>query len=97
MRQRYDELSRVLAEKYGRGTQFHRDYPDLYTSANEFLMAVHTGRAWHYTDYETDRVTVQLAIGALGSSDGYWRLIFADKALRKGFKQRKTTHEKEAL
>jgi hypothetical protein len=45
LRQRYDELSRVLAEKYGRGTQFHRDDPNPYMGADDFLMAVHMGRA----------------------------------------------------
>ncbi|MGE5779463.1 MAG: hypothetical protein ACM30D_09165 [Hyphomicrobiales bacterium] len=97
LRQRYDELSRVLAEKYGRGTQFHRDDPNPYMGADDFLMAVHMGRAWHYTDYETDGLRVQLGVGASSGSDGYWKLIFEDKALRKGFKQGKTAHEKEAL
>lgn len=97
LRQRYDELSRVLAEKYGRGTQFHHDDPNQYAGPDDFLMNVRMGRAWHYTDYETDQLTIQLGVGALSSSDGYWRLIFANKVLRKGFKQRKVTHEKEAL
>jgi hypothetical protein len=97
LRQRYDELSRVLAEKYGRGTQFHRDDPNPYMGADDFLMAVHMGRAWHYTDYETDGLTVQLGVGASSSSNGYWKLIFVDKSLRKGFKQGKTEHEKEVL
>jgi hypothetical protein len=65
--------------------------------ADDFLMAVHMGRAWHYTDYETDGLTVQLGVGASSSSNGYWKLIFVDKSLRKGFKQGKTEHEKEVL
>lgn len=39
------ELSRVLAEKYGRGTQFHHDEPNPYMGAHHFLMAVHMGLA----------------------------------------------------
>lgn len=93
---RYDELSRILAEKYGQGKQQH-NLDRMWSKPNEFLMGITTGQSRWYVDYESQAVFVQLGILARTMSSASWRLIYENKPLRAAFNAGKRTNEKGAL
>jgi hypothetical protein len=94
---RYDEIAQALSEKYGRGTQHHQYDANQFMKGGDFLYKIKVGEAWHYTDYHTDLLDVQLILGAASSSDGYYRIIFENKPLSAGFAKGKKGREKDAL
>jgi len=95
IRARYNELSRVLAGKYGQGISHHHDVQN--GKDENFLMYVVTGRAWHYTDYETKRIKIQVLIRATDVTTGYYMIIFKNKRLEAEFDRDKKAREKDAL
>ncbi len=94
---RFDELAAVLVEKYGRGTPHYQYDPNPLMKGEDFLYQVEAGKAWHYTDFATPTIHVQLIIGASSTSDGSYRIIFEHKPLRADFEKGKKFHEKDAL
>jgi hypothetical protein len=76
VRNRYDELSSELAEKYGRGEQHHQPGQGFYAKADNFIYALHSGNAWYYTNYTTNLIGVQLSIRASDSSTAFYQMIF---------------------
>ena len=97
VRARYDELANVLSEKYGRGESREHLSNGMFSKPDDFLMSIHTGNSSVYTDYRTNSLDVQLAIGASDFSTSFYKLIFENKALRSEFEKGKKTHEKNAL
>jgi hypothetical protein len=94
---RYDELTRILADKYGKGVSQQHNEPNQFMKGTDFLYNIKSGKSWQYTDFETSGLKVQLAIGATDTSTGYWRIIFTNKALSVEFQKGKKSHEKDAL
>jgi hypothetical protein len=94
---RYDELVRVLGEKYGSGKQTRLQDSSLFTRPQDFLMGIQAGRTLVYTDFDSNLIHVQIGILASDSSTGYYRMIFENKRLRADFEKSKKTHEKDAL
>jgi hypothetical protein len=94
---RYDELARVLGDKYGPGTQTHYQDPNLFAGPQDFLMGIHAGRTFRYTDFDSHLLHVQIGIGATDSSTGYYRIIFENKSLRTEFEKGKKAHKKGTL
>jgi hypothetical protein len=92
---RYDELNKILADKYGKGRAVHQ--VDENAEQNFFLMHIKDGRSSWYTNYDTKDLTIQLAIGAADFSTGFWRLIFEQKALQAEFQKARSNGEKGAL
>jgi hypothetical protein len=94
-RQRYDELSMALTEKYGKGKQTHHTGRSYETE--HFTMGLTTGNTWWFTDFENATVKVQISISATGFSASHWLIIFEHKALGAAFDRAKKEHEKRAL
>jgi hypothetical protein len=94
---RYDELDQVLASKYGVGSHHHYQDQEMWKEPSEFLAGISDGRSWHYTDYRSGPVTVQLGIRALSFDVGVYTLIFKNEDLSKEFDQQKKEREKGAL
>lgn len=93
---RYDELNNVLSKKYGTGSRHHfRD--DMWDEPDEFLMGLKTGRSWHYTNYDTETMFLQLRIGGYSSNAAVYAIIAKDKILEKTYKHGKKAKESEAL
>jgi hypothetical protein len=97
VRNRYDELSNELAEKYGRGEQHHHSGEGFYAKGDEFVYALKTGNAWYYTNYTTNILWVQLSIRAQETSTAFYQILFENKPLRSDFEKGKKTHEKDSL
>jgi hypothetical protein len=97
VRNRYDELSSELAEKYGHGQQNHHTGEGFYAKADNFIYALSTGNAWYYTNYTTNILQIQLSIGARDTSTAFYQILFESKPLRSDFEQSKKTHEKDSL
>jgi hypothetical protein len=97
VRNRYDELSSELAEKYGRGEQHHQTGQDFYAKADNFIYALHSGNSWYYTNYSTNLIGIQLSIRASDSSTAFYQIIFENQLLRSNFEKGKKTHEKDSL
>jgi hypothetical protein len=92
---RYNELKQILSEKYGAGKPVEQ-IEHLY-GGNDFMLEVNAGRSQWFTDYQTKDLTIQLGIGAAGTSSGFWRLIVRDRALQEEFEKGKKLNEKGAL
>ena len=97
VRGRYDELSSVLAEKYGKGQQFHSQDTQLWKKSDEFIMGISAGRSKWYTNFDTNLLFIQLGIIADDNSTAKWRIIMENKPLRENFGSGKKAHEKNAL
>ena len=97
VRNRYDELSNELAEKYGHGEQNHHTGEGFYAKSDNFVYALSTGNAWYYTNYTTKLLQIQLGIGAQNTSTAFYQILFESKTLRSDFEKSKKTHEKDSL
>jgi hypothetical protein len=97
VRSRYNELSGVLAEKYGKGHQFHSLDTTVWKKSDEFIMGISVGRSNWYTNFDTNLLSIQLGIIANDMSTARWRIIMENKPLRENFEAGKKAHEKNAL
>ena len=94
---RYQELARVLSEKYGRGVTHHEIDSQVWKEPNEFVMGIKTGRTMWFTDFNTSALMIEIGIMASGMDQANWRIIFEEKNLRSKFEASKKTKEKNAL
>lgn len=94
---RYDALLAALRKKYGRGQQTHVQDIEMWKDADEFLMGINQGRSWHYTDFNTTGVSVQISVRAPNSNTGVIVLIYEDKILANAFRAKKGSREENAL
>jgi hypothetical protein len=97
VKERYQTLSGLLAQKYGPGDINHYQDTEMWKDADEFLMGIKTGRSWHYTDFLKGHVWVQVGIRASRSNTGYYVLIFQNTELEKGVREQSLEREKDAL
>jgi hypothetical protein len=97
VQKRYDELAAELAEKYGRGEAKSGASDEFYRDPKNFVYAIQSGNAWHYTNYNTNLIRVQLGISATDLSTAFYQIIFENNALRLNFEKGKKTNEKNAL
>ena len=93
---RYEELNNILSKKYGTGSRHHFT-GELWDDPDEFLMGIKTGRNWHYTNYNTETMSLQLRIAAFSGDDGSYVIIAQDKILEKTYEQGKKSKESDAL
>ena len=85
VRARYDDLSKLLGAKYGKGEVSHIQDRRLYSSADEFLAGIKNGRSIHFTTFKKQGVSVELSIGANSYDSGYYRLRYENDALAKEY------------
>jgi hypothetical protein len=94
---RYDELSSVLSEKYGKANQVHKLGDSIYAQSAYFLAGIRGGQSKWFTNFDTPNVFVQLGLTASDSSTAGWRLIYENKILRRDFEASKRSREKGNL
>ncbi len=94
---RYNELSSVLGEKYGKPREYHRLGDSIYSQPKYFISGINGGQSNWYSNFDTPNLFIQLAVTAPDGSTGSWRLIYENKPLRKDFEASKRTREKGAL
>ena len=97
VRARYDDLSKLLGAKYGKGEVSHIQDRRLYSAADEFLAGIKNGRSIHFTTFKKQRVSVELSIGANSYDSGYYRLRYENDVLAKEYGKDKKQHEGDAL
>jgi hypothetical protein len=95
--ERYDELSGVLSEKYGKGKSVKRLGESIYSDPKYFVAGIRGGESQCFTDFDSANLSVQLGLFASDSSTLRWRIIYENKRLRALFEQDQKTHEKNSL
>jgi hypothetical protein len=94
---RYNELTNVLSEKYGKPQQFHRLGQSIYSEQRYFLAGIRGGESSWFSDFDTPNLKIQLRISTNDSSTGRWQLIYEHKSLKKDFEASKRSREKGSL
>ena len=97
LKTRYDQIDNLLSAKYGPGKHSHYQDTELWSGPDEFLSGIENGRSWHYTNYESENVFVQLGLRASSHDTGYFVLIFENTQLKKDFEAGKQQKEQNAL
>ena len=78
VRTRYEELQKVLANKYGQPVEHHHQDTELWKDRDEFLAGISAGRSWHFSSFDSTPISVQLSIRASALNDAYYVVIFKD-------------------
>ena len=94
---RYDELSGLLASKYGTGSQHHHRGDSLYSEPQYFIAGIRGGESWHYTDFSKDGTGVQLSIRAQRSDAAYYLLSYVNETLENEVTREQAAKESDAL
>lgn len=94
---RYQELLDVLKSKYGSGRSVHKRGDSIYAESAYFLAGLRGGKSWHYTNFETPEVAIELSVRANDNDTGYWVLIYENRSLGKDVEKEKREREKKSL
>lgn len=94
---RYEELSKALAEKYGTGQVSERLGERFYSEPKNFVYGISQGELVWFTNFENSDLWVQLNLRAQDMSALRWNLIYEHKGLRAAFEQDKKAREKGSL
>jgi hypothetical protein len=94
---RYNQLSDILTEKYGKPKQVHRLGDSIYSESRYFFAGIRGGNTKWFSNFETPTIFVQLGISAEDSSTGNWILFYQFKPLEKEFQSAKRAKEKGTL
>jgi hypothetical protein len=97
VKNRYQELLGVLAEKYGKPTSVHRLGGSIYSEPRYFISGIRGGESSWFSNFSTSDLDVQLNISASDGSSARWRIIFENKPLRRTFESDRKDREKRAL
>ena len=97
VKDRYQELVGILAEKYGKPSSVHNLGSSIYSRPEYFLSGIQGGHSSWYSNFHTSELDVQLGIKATDRSTANWVLIFENKALRKTFESDRKEKEKGTL
>lgn len=94
---RYAELLDVLRSKYGSGRSTHKLGDSIYAEPKYFLSGLRSGHSWHYTNFETADVAIELSVRANDGDTGFWVLIYDNLSLAKDVEKQKRVREKKSL
>ncbi len=94
---RYRDLAASLAEKYGKGVETDQLDTQMFKAQNEYVASLQQGRAYRYTSYRTNSVSVELSIRANDMKSAYYLIFFEYIPGAKQFQIDKKAHEKDAL
>lgn len=97
VKSRYQELSDVLSSKYGKGKPSHHLGDSIYSYPNYFLAGIRQGNSNWFTNFDAEKLFIQLGLTASDSSTGQWRIIFEHKDGRRAFEAGKRNQEKGSL
>jgi hypothetical protein len=78
---RYDELRAFLVERYGEGSAEHYREPWAEDRPAQYLGSLQMGNSWHYSQFDTDVVSVQLGLRAGNVVSGYYQIYAKDLRL----------------
>lgn len=81
LKARYNDLSRVLTGKYGKGDA-HHDIFVTWRKPSDFLMGIYRGDSVYYTKFTGKEVDVRLEIRATRRIAGHYSLVFDYKVIR---------------
>lgn len=94
---RYDELLDILKSKYGVGRASHKRGDSIFAEPRYFLSGVKSGQSWHYTNFTTPELVIELSVRAADNDTGYWVLFYENSALAKDVEKEKREREKKSL
>jgi len=95
---RYAEIEASLEKAYTAGSKFHRQSTDSYFGKPEnFTYSLLKNEASWFSLYSSAAADIELSIGASGTSDSYWRLIYSYRDGEKKFRSGKKDAELDAL
>lgn len=97
VRSRYNDLSAVLADKYGKGSVVHSLGDSIYREPRYFIAGIRGGESRWFTNFATSQLTIQIGIIGQTTDSARWRIIFEHKELEKTFRGSRRTKEKGAL
>lgn len=97
VRERYDEIARLLGEKYGKGKSVHHTGSSIYKDPEYWVSGIRSGDNQHFTNFKSGGLSIQINIRADSSNDAKWILIYENDRLMKEFEQDKAKKEKGAL
>jgi hypothetical protein len=94
---RYNELSAILAEKYGKPRQVHQVGDSIYAEQKNFIYGINNGRTNWFSNFDNPQLFIQLGVIADNMSNGKWRIIYENKLLKKDFEASRKLKEKGTL
>ena len=94
---RYDELAEVLKQKYGSARQHHFAKEGFYSRPDNFVYGIHEGEIWHYSDFETPQLAVQLGIRSAQMNEAHYVLYYEYLPLTKDYDKGATAKQKDTL
>jgi len=95
---RYQDLTTVLSDRYGRGVETDVRDREMWKGPNEYVMSIRQGRAFRYTNFHSSaNVDVELSVRAAGTDQAYYLILFEYRPAAREFEADKKVHEKEAL
>lgn len=97
VKDRYQELVGILAEKYGKPSSFHKLGSSIYSQPEYFLAGIRGGESSWFSNFNTSELELQLNISATDHSTAHWVMIFENKALKKSFELDRKGKEKGTL
>jgi hypothetical protein len=97
VKERYQELLGLLAEKYGKSRSVHTLGGSIYSEPRYFIAGIRGGESSWFSNFSTTETDVQLSLTATDSSTARWRVIFEYKPLKRKFEADRKGREKGAL
>jgi hypothetical protein len=94
---RYEELSNVLTEKYGKGSTVEQLGEGYYSEPKNFVYGIKQGESRWATKFDTPTMSITLALFAQDMSSLQWVLIYQNKALDAIFEKDQKAREKGSL
>lgn len=97
VKNRYNDLSAVLTDKYSKGSVVHSLGGSIYREPRYFIAGIRGGESNWFTNFATPQFTIQIGIIGQTADSARWRIIFEHKELEKNFRGSRRTKEKGAL
>lgn len=95
VRSRYDELVKILEQKYGPGQA--SDFAADFYHGDNWTYGLMKKENWHYTDFESGGVSVQISCRSVEMNDSYWIIIYENESEAKIAGEARKKHEAGAL
>ena len=81
---RYDEVRELLVEDYGEGVANHHRDQGAVADTSWYLGSLQVGTSWHYSQFDTDEVSVQLGLRAGNMSSGRYLVYVKSLVMEAG-------------
>ncbi len=81
---RYDEVRELLVEDYGEGVANHHRDEGAVANTSWYLGSLQVGTSWHYSQFDTDEVSVQLGLRAGNVFAGRYLVYVKSLAMEAG-------------